>query len=67
VAGIVPLRKILWLLLCVTLSGMEDFVENGLRGRGRLDFLRRFLPFERGVTSHDVLNDIANAMDSKVF
>ena len=62
-----PLPEVLLLLLCGTLSGMEDFVEINLWGRERLDFLRRFLPFERGVPSHDVLNDIVNAMDSKVF
>ena len=62
-----PLREVLLVLLCGTLSGMDDFVEINLWGRERLDFLRRFLPFERGVPSHDVLNDIVNAMDSKVF
>ena len=62
-----PLPEVLLLLLCGTLWGMEDFVEINLWGRERLDFLRRFLPFERGVPSHDVLNDIVNAMDSKVF
>jgi predicted transposase YbfD/YdcC len=62
-----PLPEVLLLLLCATLSGMEDFVETNLWGRERLDFLRRFLPFERGVPSHDVLNDIVNAMDSNVF
>ena len=62
-----PLPEIVLLLLCGTLSGMEDFTEINLWGRERLDFLRRFLPFERGVPSHDVLNDIVNAMDPKVF
>jgi predicted transposase YbfD/YdcC len=62
-----PLPEVVLLLLCGTLSGMEDFTEINLWGRERLDFLRRFLPFERGVPSHDVLNDIVNAMDPKVF
>jgi hypothetical protein len=46
-----PLREVLLLLLCGTLSGMDDFVEINLWGRERLDFLRRFLPFEHGVPS----------------
>jgi predicted transposase YbfD/YdcC len=62
-----PLPEVVLLLLCGTLSGMEDFTEINLWGRERLDFLRRFLRFERGVPSHDVLNDIVNAMDPKVF
>ena len=46
--------------------------DGGLRGNQsvgaeRLDFLRRFLPFEHGVPSHEILNDIVNAMDGKVF
>ena len=39
-----PLPEILLLVLCATLSGMEDFVEIRLWGEQRLDFLRRFLP-----------------------
>ncbi len=44
-----PLRELLLLVLCGTLAGMEDFVEIKLWGDQRLDFLRRFYPYERGV------------------
>jgi len=53
-------------VLCATLAGMEDFVEIKLWGDQRLDFLRRFYPFERGVPSHDTLNDVINAIDPQV-
>jgi predicted transposase YbfD/YdcC len=46
---------------------MEDFTEISLWGRERLAFLRRFLPFDRGVPSHDTLNDIVNAIDGETF
>jgi predicted transposase YbfD/YdcC len=62
-----PLKEILLLVLCATLAGMEDFVEIALWGRERLDFLRRFLPFERGVPSHDVLGDVMGALDAELF
>lgn len=62
-----PLREILLLVLCATLSGMEDFVEIKLWGEQRLDFLRRFLPFERGIPAHDTLNDVINALDEELF
>lgn len=62
-----PLPEILLLVLCATLAGMEDFVEIELWGKERLAFLRRFLPFERGVPSHDVLNDVFNALDAALF
>jgi hypothetical protein len=40
-------------VLCATLSGMEDFVEIRLWGEQRIDFLRRLLPFDRGLPAHD--------------
>jgi predicted transposase YbfD/YdcC len=64
---IYPLREILLLVLCATLSGMDDFVEIRLWGEQRLDFLRRFLPYERGLPAHDTLNDVINALDGELF
>jgi predicted transposase YbfD/YdcC len=62
-----PLPEILLLVLCATLSGMEDFVEVRLWGDERLDFLRRFLPYERGLPAHDTLNDVINGLDAQLF
>lgn len=62
-----PLPEILLLVLCATLSGMEDFVEIRLWGELRLEFLRRFLPYDRGVPAHDTLNDVINALDPELF
>lgn len=62
-----PLPEILLLVLCATLSGMDDFVEIRLWGEQRLDFLRRFLPYERGLPAHDTLNDVVNALDAALF
>jgi hypothetical protein len=36
-------------------------VEIRLWGEQRLDFLRRFLPYERGLPAHDTLNDVIRA------
>ncbi|GGK34886.1 ISAs1 family transposase [Salinarimonas ramus] len=62
-----PFREILLLVLCGTIAGMEDFVEIRAWGELRLAFLRRFLSFERGIPSHDTLNDIFNAIDPELF
>jgi predicted transposase YbfD/YdcC len=62
-----PLPEILLLVLSATLSGMEDFVEIRLWGEERLEFLRRFLPYERGIPSHDTLGDVINALDPDQF
>lgn len=64
---IYPLPEILLLVLCATLSGMEDFVEIRLWGDERIDFLRRFLPYDRGLPAHDTLNDVVNALDGELF
>ena len=62
-----PLGEILLVVLCATLCGMDDFVEVKLWGEARLDVLRRFLPFERGIPSHDTLNDVMNGIDAELF
>jgi len=62
-----PFPEILLLTLCGTLAGMDDFVEICAWGKLRLPFLRRFLPFERGIPSHDTLNDVVNALDPELF
>ena len=62
-----PLSEILLLVLCATLCGMDDFVETKLWGEQRLGFLRRFLPYERGIPAHDTLNDLINGLDPELF
>lgn len=62
-----PFPEILLLTLCGTIAGMEDFVEIRAWGELRLRFLRRFLPYERGIPSHDTLNDVFNAIDPELF
>ena len=46
-----PLPELLLLLLCGTVAGADDFVELALWGGEHLLFLRRFLPFARGISS----------------
>ena len=62
-----PLPEILLVVLCATLCGMDDFVEIKLWGEQRIDFLRRFLPYERGIPAHDTLNDVVNALEPELF
>ena len=62
-----PLPEIMLLVLCATLAGAEDFVETRLWGVKNLAFLRRFLPYRRGIPSHDTLNDVVNALDPALF
>ena len=62
-----PLPELLLLLLCGTISGADDFVELTLWGEEHLAFLRGFLPFTRGIPSHDTLCEVIAAVDPTVF
>src|SRR6476661_7516098 len=62
-----PLPEILLLVLCATLAGANDFVAVRLWGEQALPFLRRFLPYDDGLPSHDTLSDVMNALDPELF
>jgi predicted transposase YbfD/YdcC len=49
------------------LCGAEGWVEVEEYGEAKLDFLRRFLPFEHGIPSHDTFSDVFNALDPEGF
>src|SRR6476620_2181890 len=60
------LPEILLLVLCATLAGANDFVAVRLWGEQALPFLRRLLPYEDGLPSHDTLGDVMNARPGAV-
>ena len=62
-----PLAEIMLVVLCATMAGAENFVETARWGRMKLPFLRQLLPFERGIPSHDALNDVMNGLDAQAF
>lgn len=62
-----PLPAVLVIVLCGTMVGAGDFVEIERWARRKLDFLRRILPFARGIPSHDTLNDVMNALPAGLF
>lgn len=55
------------MILAATIASAEDFVEIEEWGNEHLDFLRTFLAYERGIASHDALNDLVNALDPELF
>ena|SRR5689334_6586552 len=62
-----PLPEIMLLLLCATLAGADDFVEIAVWGERNLGFLRRLLPFQHGIPSHDTLGEVIAMLDPAVF
>ena len=49
------------------MAGADDFVEIERWADKKLDFLRRILPFNDGIPSHDTLNDVINALPADTF
>ena len=62
-----PLPEIMLLILCGTLAGAGDVVEIREWGGRKLRFLRSLRPFTRGISSHDTLNDVMNALPGGLF
>lgn len=65
-----PLEEMLLLCLLAVLAvlaGAESWVEIAEFGKKKLEFLRRFRPFENGTPSHDQLGDLFAALDAEAF
>ena len=62
-----PLEEILLLVLCSVISGADGWTSIALHGQKKLEFLRRFLPFENGKPSHDRLGILFFRLDMEVF
>lgn len=62
-----PLMEILFVALCATLCGAESFTGMAQWGQCKLDWLRQFLPYERGVASHDTLDRVFARLDPARF
>lgn len=62
-----PISEMLLLCLCAVISGAEHWTEIALYGKSRLDYLRQFLPFEKGTPSHDTLGDFFRRLEPGAF
>ncbi len=61
------LDELLLTAVCAVLSGADGWAAVALWGRAKLDWLRRFLPFENGVASHDTFGRVFSLLDAAVF
>jgi predicted transposase YbfD/YdcC len=62
-----PLEEILFLCISAVISGMDDWTSINMFGHLKLPWLRQYLPYERGVPSHDVLGKVFAALDPVQF
>jgi predicted transposase YbfD/YdcC len=61
------LVDILFLTLCAVICGMDDWESIEVWGEVKLEWLRRFVPLENGIPSHDTIARVFAALDSKQF
>ena len=53
-----PLREIILVALCAAICGADSFVEFEEFGKAKIQFLRKLLPFEHGIPSHDTFGAV---------
>lgn len=62
-----PLREVLFLVTCATISGCDDYDEIADWGAARLDFLRGYSEYYFGVPKEDWLRVVLNRIDPALF
>jgi hypothetical protein len=62
-----PLLEIILVALAAVLCGAKSCTDMSDFGRRKIDLLRRFVPLEKGVPSHDVFSDVFRMLDPEAF
>ena len=62
-----PLIDIVFLVISAVVSGCNEWESIEMFGKGQIQWLRKYYPYKNGIPSHDTLNRVFSAMDSKVF
>lgn len=62
-----PLKEIILVALCAAICGADSYVEIAHFGKTKINFLRKFLPFEHGTPSHDTFGAVFSNIDPKQF
>ena len=62
-----PLLEIILVALAAVLCGAKSCTDMSDFGRRKIDLLRRFVPLEKGIPSHDVFSDVFRMLDPEAF
>jgi predicted transposase YbfD/YdcC len=62
-----PLTEMVFVALCGAICDCNSWVDISEFGRAKLAWLRKFLPFELGVPSHDTFSEVFGRLDSLQF
>jgi predicted transposase YbfD/YdcC len=64
---IYPLNEILFLTICAVISDCNAWDEIEDFGIDKLKWLRKYLPFQTGIPSHDTINRVMGLVDKRIF
>jgi len=62
-----PLMEVLFVILCGTICGAESWRDFVIFGKEKLDFLKRYFPFENGVPSKNTFARVMASMNTEAF
>lgn len=62
-----PLNELIFLTISGVLCGCEDWQNISEFGKSQLSWLRKYLPYENGVASHDTLGRVFGLLDTSEF
>jgi predicted transposase YbfD/YdcC len=62
-----PLQELLLVALSAVTSGADDWVSVADWAQLKLQWLRRFLPFDNGIASHDTFSRVFSLLDAPCF
>ena len=62
-----PLVEMIFVALCGAICDCNSWIDVASFGRCKLAWLRRFLPFEKGIPSHDTFTELFARLDTLKF
>lgn len=62
-----PLSEILLVVLCGSICGAQSWRDFVIFGGEKIDYLRRFLPFEHGIPSKNTFARVLSSVDPNMF
>jgi predicted transposase YbfD/YdcC len=62
-----PLIEMVFVALCAAICDCNNWVDVEVFGNCKLDWFRKFLPFERGIPSHDTFTEVFARLDTIEF
>jgi predicted transposase YbfD/YdcC len=62
-----PLIDIITIAICAVIAGANSWTESETFGKSKEQWLKQFLPLEKGTPSHDTFGDIFRRIDAEEF